>query len=150
MEWKKLQLNNKKGQEKEELEKDLDTKISYMLSLSPKELYEYYMEDDRKKKAEAYRHNYMAAYRYLAREEAHKKKNKELYQRRLDELKKGKQMYSADDIEKATKRLETTFDENMDEDDRIISLIEYIDSTLFRQMLYVETSLAHKKEQANV
>ena len=149
-EWKDLQLNNKKGQEKIELEKDLDTKISYMLSLSPKELYEYYMEDDRKKKAEAYRHNYMAAYRYLAREEARKKKNQSLYERRLDELKKGKQMYSKEDIEKATKKLETSFDENMKEEDRIISLIEYIDSTLFRQMLYVETSLAHKKEQTKI
>ena len=151
-EWKELQLKNKKGQEKEELEKDIDTKITYMLSLSPSELYDYYMEDDRKKKAQAYRHNYMAAYRYLAREEAHKKKNPSLYERRLKELQEGKQIYSANEIEDATKKLEsnTESDETVLDEDRIISLIEYIDSTLFRQMLYAETSLAHKKGQTKI
>ena len=58
--------------------------------------------------------------------------------------------YSSEDIEAATKKLESSYDDSMDEEDRIISLIEYIDSTLFRQMLYVETSLAHKKEQTKI
>ena len=118
-----------------------------MLSLSPTELYDYYMEDDRKKKAQAYRHNYMAAYRYLAREEAKKKKNQSLYERRLKELQDGKQIYSSEEIENATKKLESNSenDETILDEDRIISLIEYIDSTLFRQMLYAETTLAHKK-----
>lgn len=147
-EWKNLQLKDKKGNEKIELEKDLDTKITYMLSLSADELYDYYMEDDRKKKAEAYRHNYMAAFRYLAREEARKKKNKSLYDRRLKELAEGQQPYSNGEIDLATKKLESNFDGNdeLPEEDRIISLIEYIDSTLLRQMLYVETSLADKKD----
>ena len=151
-EWKELQLKNKKGQEKEELEKDIDTKITYMLSLSPTELYDYYMEDDRKKKAQAYRHNYMAAYRYLAREEAKKKKNQSLYERRLKELQEGKQIYSSEEIENATKKLESNSenDETILDEDRIISLIEYIDSTLFRQMLYAETTLAHKKGQTKI
>ena len=145
-EWKRLQLKNKSGEEKEELEKDLDTKITYMLSLSPEDLYDYYMEDDRKKKAEAYRHNYMAAFRYLAREESKKKKNKALFDKRLEELKEGKMIYSQKDIEEATKILETTEMNNdkVKDEDKIISLIEYIDSTLFRQMLYVETSLNQK------
>ena len=142
-EWKRLQLKSLSGSEKEELEKDLDTKITYMLSLSSEDLYDYYMEDDRKKKAEAYRHNYMAAFRYLAREEAKKKKNKSLYDKRLEELKSGKVIYSQKDIDEATKQLEMASlnNDKLDDEDRIISLIEYIDSTLFRQMLYVESSL---------
>ena len=142
-EWKRLQLKNKSGQEKEELEKDLDTKITYMLSLSPEDLYDYYMEDDRKKKAEAYKHNYLAAFRYLAKEESKKKKNKALYDKRLDELKDGKVIYSQKDIDEAIRKLETSTLNNDDvkEEDRIIGLIEYVDSTLFRQMLYVESSL---------
>ena len=142
-EWKRLQLKNLSGQEKDELEKDLDTKITYMLSLSPEDLYDYYIEDDRKKKAEAYRHNYMAAFRYLAKEESKKKKNKALYNKRLEELKKGMVIYSQKDIDEATKKLEmaTLNNEKIDDEDKIISLIEYIDSTLFRQMLYVESSL---------
>ena len=145
-EWKRLQLKNKTASEKEELEKDLDTKITYMLSLSAEDLYDYYMEDDRKKKAEAYRHNYMAAYRYLAREESKKKKNKALFEKRLEELKEGKMIYSQKDIEEATKKLETTEmnSDKVKDEDRIISLIEYIDGTLFRQMLYVETTLNQK------
>ena len=145
-EWKRQQLKNKNPEEREELEKDLDTKITYMLSLSADDLYDYYVEDDRKKKAEAYRHNYMAAYRYLAREEAEKKKNNSLYDRRMEELKEGKTIYSSKDIEEATMKLETSSinNDNLAEEDRIISLIEYIDSTLFRQMLYVEASLSKK------
>ena len=151
-EWKNLQLKDKKGNEKIELEKDLDTKITYMLSLSSSELYDYYMEDDRKKKAEAYRHNYMAAFRYLAREESRKKKNKSLYDRRLKELSEGGQPYSNSEIDAATKKLESSFDssDNLDDEDRIISLIEYIDSTLFRQMLYVETSLSNQRDQTKI
>ena len=145
-EWKNLQLKNKTSEEREELEKDLDTKITYMLSLTPEDLYDYYMEDDRKKKADAYRHNYMAAFRYLAREESKKKRNKSLYDKRLEELKNGKVIYSQKDIEEATMKLELASVNNEDiaEEDRIISLIEYIDSTLFRQMLYVESSLSKK------
>ena len=152
MEWKSLQLKDKKGNEKIELEKDLDTKITYMLSLSADELYDYYMEDDRKKKAEAYRHNYMAAFRYLAREESRKKKNKSLYDRRLKELAEGNQPYSNNEIDMATKKLESSYDSNeeLPEEDRIISLIEYIDSTLFRQMLYVESSLANKRDLTKI
>ena len=36
------------------------------------------------------------------------------------------------------------------EEDRIISLMEYIDSTLFRQMIYVEAILANKRDQTKI
>lgn len=151
-EWKKLQLNNKKKEEVEEQEKELDEKISHMLSLSKEELYDYYIEDDRKKKAQAYRHNYMAAYRYLAREEANKKQNEDLYRRRLEELQEDKQPYTNEEIEEATKKIEIMELNNskLTEEDRIISLMEYIDSTLFRQMIYVEAMLANKRDQTKI
>ena len=123
-----------------------------MLSLSKEELYDYYIEDDRKKKAQAYRHNYMAAYRYLAREEANKKQNEDLYRRRLEELQEDKQPYTNEEIEEATKKIEIMELNNskLTEEDRIISLMEYIDSTLFRQMIYVEAMLANKRDQTKI
>ena len=42
--------------------------------------------------------------------------------------------------------LRSNNDNKVIEEDRIISLIEYIDSTLFRQMLYVESNLYKKSD----
>ena len=142
-EWKRLQLKNAKEGEKDTLEKDLNVKISYMLSLSPNALYEYYIEDDRKKREAAEKHNRLVACKYLARKEATYLKDESIYQKRLEEFENGKEPYSKEELDDAEKELEiiSLTEEYMSEDERIISIMEYIDSTLLRQMMYVEASL---------
>lgn len=146
-EWKFLQLKSKSGKEKEELAEDLDKKIAYMLSLSPNELAEFYIEDDKKKSSDRINHNYKIAYKFLAKQEARKNNDESLYARRMEELESGHPAYSDDEIKDATtriERIELTSDDIKDED-RLISVVEYIDSTLLRQMLYVEAATSKKR-----
>ena len=49
-EWKSLRLKNVRFNDRDKEEKILDEEIKKMLSLSPNELYEYYLEDAKKKK----------------------------------------------------------------------------------------------------
>ena len=142
-EWKKMQLKNANENERDTLEKDLNVKIAYMLSLSPKALYEYYLEDDRKKKESVDKHNYVAAFKFLARQEAKYGNNDAIYQQRLQELEEGKEPYTSKELEEATAELEilSLTRDDLSNDEKIISLMEYIDSTLLRQMMYAEASL---------
>ena len=145
--WETLQLETMDDFEKEAGKKRLEEEISHMLSLSPTALNEYYLEDEKKKKEEIDRHNYQVAIKYLAKEEAKEKQNRSLYEERLKELENGKTPYTKKEIEEATNKLEMLMvtSEDLEEEDKIISIIEYIDSTLLRQMLYAE-SLLKKKE----
>lgn len=146
-EWKFLQLKNLKGEEKEQLAKELDEKIAHMLSLSPSELNDYFLEDDREKREERNKHNYRIAYRFLAKQESKKKKDKNLYDKRMKDFESGNPAYTQDEIEAATtkiERIELTSDD-IPKEDRLISIIDYIDSTLLRQILYVEAATSKKK-----
>ena len=49
-EWKSLRLRNVRFNDREQEEKELDKEIEKMLSLSPNELYEYFLEDAKTKK----------------------------------------------------------------------------------------------------
>ena len=142
-EWKKLQLKHVPAKDRDTFEKDLNIKIAYMLSLSPTALQDYYLEDDRKKKEMADKHNYIAAFKFLAKQEAKHTKNEDIYVQRLRELELGKDPYTKDEIEEAISELKliSISGEEQQEDEKIISLVEYIDSTLLRQMMYVEASL---------
>ena len=142
-EWKRIQLKNASVDKKDTLEKDLNVKIAYMLSLSPSALRDYYLEDDRKKKEEADQHNYNAAFRFIARKEAMHSRDEHIYEQRLKELEMGKKPYTQAEIDEATAELEllSIAGDELQEDERIITLVEYIDSTLLRQMMYVEASL---------
>ena len=140
-EWKRIQLIGEEN--KEELEQELNSKIAYMLSLSPKELQNYYLEDDKRKKEETDNHNYLAAYKFLARQEAKYKNDESIFEQRLQELENGKKPYTKDEIEEATSELKllSLTDNHLPEDEKLISLVDYIDSTLLRQMMYVEAKL---------
>ncbi len=140
-EWKRIQLDNFKDQEG--LEESINSKIAYMLSLSPKALQDYYLEDDRIKKEATDKHNYVAAFKFLARKEAKNKRDETLYSKRIEELEEGKKPYTNDEIDEATAELKILSLSNteLQEDERIISLVDYIDSTLLRQMMYIEASL---------
>jgi len=140
-EWKRIQLEH--ASDSEELEAALNHKIGYMLSLSPKALQDYYLEDDRKKKEETDKHNYVAAFKFLAKQEAKHQRNESIYEIRMKELKEGQEPYTKDEIEEATAELKvlSLSSEELQEDERLISLVDYIDSTLLRQMMYIEASL---------
>lgn len=142
-EWKRLQLKNADKDKRDTLEKDLNVKIAYMLSLSPSALKDYYLEDDRKKKEETDQHNYYVAFKYIARKEAIHSKDDHLLEKRMKELESGQKPYTKEEIEEATQELEllSIAGDELQEDERIISLVEYIDSTLLRQMMYAEASL---------
>lgn len=141
-EWKRIQMKNVSRDQRDTFEKDLNVKIAYMLSLSPNALRDYYLEDDRKKKEETDQHNYVAAFKFIAKQEAKNKRDGHLYEKRLKELEMGKTPYTKEEIEEATAELEmlSISGNVVEEDERIISLVEYIDSTLLRQMMYVEAS----------
>lgn len=147
-EWKKMQLEKTAENERETMEKDLNVKMAYMLSLSPQALYDYYMEDDRKKKEQTEKHNFAVAFRYLARQEARHQNDETIYQRRMMEFTQGMNPYTEAEIEDATKELEilSLTREDIKEEDRIISLMEYIDSTLLRQIMYAEASLMKHRQ----
>ena len=141
-EWKRLQLKNISRDQLSTFEKDLNVKIAYMLSLSPSALREYYLEDERKKKEEANKHNYMAAVKYIARKEARNKQDDQIYEMRIKEVEMGQNPYTKKEIEEARLELEvlSVSGDELQEDERIISLTEYVDSTLLRQMMYVEAN----------
>jgi len=147
-EWKRIQLKGTPEKDKDTVEKDLNIKIAYMLSLSPKALNDYYLEDDRKKKEQVDKHNYEVIFKYLAKEEAKEAGDEELYQERLEDLEKGVNRYTQDEIEEATQKLKllSLTSDDLDDNERLITLVEYIDSTLLRQMMYIEAKLVKEHE----
>ena len=146
-EWKFLQLKTKSGEEKQRLSEDLDGTIAHMLSLSPNELTDFYLEDDKKKSEERTKHNYRIAYKFLAKQESRKNNDEVLYEKRMKELEDGRPAYTDDEINDAITRIErielTAAD--IPDEDKLISVVEYIDSTLLRQMLYVEAATSKKR-----
>ena len=95
------------------------------------------IEDDKQKKEAMEQHNLMAAVKYLAREEAKSRNDERIYEQRLNTLEKEYNPYTEEDIKTAIEQL-TNIDllgeEELADDEKIISTQDYIDSTLLMQL----------------
>ena len=139
--WRDKQLEGLVGEQREKRIESIDKQIRYMLSLSPKALNDYYINDDTKKRKLRDKHNLAIAIKFLAKAEAKKTNDPLLYDRRLEEYKKGIINYSSEDIENAMNQLEVLSIVGDDKSDvQFISIVDYIDSTLINQLLDVESS----------
>lgn len=135
--WKDLQLSFVEEDNRVEKEIELKNQVTYMLSLSPKALEKYLIEDDKEKKEAMEKHNFMAAFKYLAKKEAESRNDERIYEQRLNTLETELNPYTEEDIKTAIEQL-TNIDlldeENLPEDMKIISTQDYIDSTLLMQI----------------
>ena len=135
--WKELQLSFVEEENRVEKEIELKNQVTYMLSLSPRALEKYLIEDDKQKKEAMERHNFMAAFKYLAKKEAESRNDERIYEQRLNTLETELNPYTEEDIKTAIEQL-TNIDlldeENLPEDMKIITTQDYIDSTLLMQI----------------
>lgn len=135
--WKELQLSFVEEENRVEKEIELKNQVTYMLSLSPRALEKYLIEDDKQKKEAMERHNFMAAFKYLAKKEAESRNDERIYEQRLNTLETDLNPYTEEDIKTAIEQL-TNIDlldeENLPEDMKIITTQDYIDSTLLMQI----------------
>lgn len=137
--WKIIELE-KNTKSKTEIE----TTMKNLLKLSPKELQLYYEEDDRKKRERMEKHNNRLLVKYLAEEEANTKNDPTIITERLNSYSSGFIPYIAEELERARERLEEI--EYLDEEnkltkeEKLISVSEYIDSTLFKQISDIKVS----------
>ena len=118
-----------------------------MLSLSISELNEYYEEDDKKKREAGEKHNLMVILKSLAKDEYQKTNNKRLYEKRLKDITNGKLPYSPEKVAEKKEQLETLAlfsEEDIPEDERIYSTIDYIDSTLYKQISSIDGVIPKK------
>ena len=108
-----------------------------MLSLSPKALEKYFIEDDRQKKEAMEKHNFMAAFKYLAKKEAESRNDERIYEQRLNTLETELNPYTEEDINTAIEQLteiDLLDEEKLPDDMKIITTQDYIDSTLLMQI----------------
>jgi hypothetical protein len=135
--WEELQLSFSNEDNKSDKEMELKNQVTYMLSLSPRALEKYLIEDDKQKKEAMERHNFMAAFKYLAKKEAESRNDERIYEQRLNTLETDLNPYTEEDIKTAIEQL-TNIDlldeENLPEDMKIITTQDYIDSTLLMQI----------------
>lgn len=145
--WKEERIKSYSGTDLENYVLELDNEISYMLSLSTSELNDYYEEDDKKKREAGEKHNLMVILKSLAKDEYQKTNNKRLYEKRLEEIKNGKLPYSPEKVAEKKEQLETLAlfsEEDIPEDERIYSTIDYIDSTLYKQISSIDGVIPKK------
>lgn len=138
--WKVIQLEGLSDAEKEAKEAELNLKIDFMLSLSPEGFNYYLLEDSHKKKVAAEKHNEELVIRYLAKQESDMKKDKDLYDLRLNEHYAGQKPYSEEQLSNAYNELliSSLTDYNKYED-KFIDAVAYIDSTLAQQIYSLAT-----------
>lgn len=145
--WKEERIKSYSGTDLENYVLELDNEISYMLSLSTSELNDYYEEDDKKKREAGEKHNLMVILKSLAKDEYQKTNNKRLYEKRLEDIKNGKLPYSPEKVAEKKEQLETLAlfsEEDIPEDERIYSTIDYIDSTLYKQISSIDGVIPKK------
>lgn len=145
--WKEQRIKSYSGTDLENYVLELDNEISHMLSLSISELNEYYEEDDKKKREAGEKHNLMVILKSLAKDEYQKTNNKRLYEKRLEDIKNGKLPYSPEKVAEKKEQLETLAlfsEEDIPEDERIYSTIDYIDSTLYKQISSIDGVIPKK------
>ena len=134
-EWKRERLELYKGDNKEEYARELDDKITYMLSLTQKELDAYFQEDDKEQRKKYQDHNTEVAVKYLAKKEAEKTNNASLFDKRVEEYHNGKNPYSEKEISRTIEELSklSIFDESSNMEP-LLDITDYIDSTLIKQI----------------
>lgn len=145
--WKEERIKSYFGTDLENYALELDNEISYMLSLSTSELNDYYEEDDKKKREAGEKHNLMVILKSLAKDEYQKTNNKRLYEKRLEDITNGKLPYSPEKVAEKKEQLETQAlfsEEDIPEDERIYSTIDYIDSTLYKQISSIDGVIPKK------
>lgn len=145
--WKEERIKSYFGTDLENYVLELDNEISYMLSLSTSELNDYYEEDDKKKREAGEKHNLMVILKSLAKDEYQKTNNKRLYEKRLEDITNGKLPYSPEKVAEKKEQLETQAlfsEEDIPEDERIYSTIDYIDSTLYKQISSIDGVIPKK------
>lgn len=145
--WKEERIKSYSGTDLENYALELDNEISYMLSLSTSELNDYYEEDDKKKREAGEKHNLMVILKSLAKDEYQKTNNKRLYEKRLEDIANGKLPYSPEKVAEKKEQLETLAlfsEEDIPEDERIYSTIDYIDSTLYKQISSIDGVIPKK------
>lgn len=145
--WKEERIKSYSGTDLENYVLELDNEISYMLSLSTSELNDYYEEDDKKKREAGEKHNLMVILKSLAKDEYQKTNNKRLYEKRLKDITDGKLPYSPEKVAEKKEQLETIAlfsEEDIPEDERIYSTIDYIDSTLYKQISSIDGVIPKK------
>lgn len=145
--WKEERIKSYSGTDLENYALELDDEISYMLSLSTSELNDYYEEDDKKKREAGEKHNLMVILKSLAKDEYQKTNNKRLYEKRLEDITNGKLPYSPEKVAEKKEQLETLAlfsEEDIPEDERIYSTIDYIDSTLYKQISSIDGVIPKK------
>lgn len=145
--WKEERIKSYSSTDLENYVLELDNEISYMLSLSTSELNDYYEEDDKKKREAGEKHNLMVILKSLAKDEYQKTNNKRLYEKRLKDITNGKLPYSPEKVAEKKEQLETLAlfsEEDIPEDERIYSTIDYIDSTLYKQISSIDGVIPKK------
>ena len=145
--WKEERIKSYSGTDLENYVLELDNEISYMLSLSTSELNDYYEEDDKKKREAGEKHNLMVILKSLAKDEYQRTNNKRLYEKRLKDITNGKLPYSPEKVAEKKEQLETLAlfsEEDIPEDERIYSTIDYIDSTLYKQISSIDGVIPKK------
>ena len=145
--WKEERIKSYSGTDLDSYVVELDKEISHMLSLSVSELNDYYEEDDKKKREAGEKHNLMVILKSLAKDEYQKTNNKRLYEKRLEDIKNEKLPYSPEKVAEKKEQLETLAlfsEEDIPEDERIYSTIDYIDSTLYKQISSINGTTTKK------
>ena len=145
--WKEERIKSYSGTDLENYVLELDNEISYMLSLSTSELNDYYEEDDKKKREAGEKHNLMVILKSLAKDEYQTTNNKRLYEKRLEDIKNEKLPYSPEKVAEKKEQLETLAlfsEEDIPEEERIYSTIDYIDSTLYKQISSIDGVIPKK------
>ncbi len=133
--WKTVQLEEVSELEKNDKEQELNKQIDYMLSLSPEDLNRFLLEDSKKKKIAAKKHNDELVIRYLAKQEADLKNNEDIYDIRLNEHYAGLKPYTKEQLDSAYNQLlvaSLTDDSNYS--GKFIDAVAYIDTTLIKQI----------------
>lgn len=149
IQWIEDRLKSYKGNDREGYIEELNSKVAYMLSLSPRDLNKYFSKDNEEKKKKVLDHNRMVALKYLARKEYHKTKDKEKYNETLLRIRAGDIPFTEEEIEEALSTIEmiTIFDEeNLGTDEKILGALDFIDSTLFNQMIEATQNVSIKNK----
>ena len=149
IQWIEDRLKSYKGNDREGYIEELNSKVAYMLSLSPRDLNKYFEKDNEEKKKKVLDHNRMVALKYLARKEYHKTKDKEKYNETLLRIRAGDIPFTEEEIEEALSTIEmiTIFDEeNLGTDEKILGALDFIDSTLFNQMVEATQNVSIKNK----
>ncbi len=123
-----------------ESKESIENEVKYLLSLSPKKLQEFYMNDSLRKKEAMEIHNKEIIIKHLAKKEAMEYKNPEIIKIRMREFANNIILYKEKDLQKAKFELENQSllaNEFLPKEDRLMTTLEYLNSTIFKQILNI-------------